>query len=237
MSENYSIIGMIDKLRERVRSTSDDSKYSDEYFYSILLDIRNDFLYKSISKRKFVPKSLYKTICMPLEKSTVIPCDCIPNLKGNDECVVLKTKYKVPDAVSASTYQMITVTTIDGSTEYSKMDLSISPYRKYMRSNTDKPFLTEIDGYYYLIGYPNNSLKVLLISLVPVDPIELYDIPKCDNSGKVIEDSCLDIRLDTFNIEPKLCLSIIDEAFNKIVNSDRLPEDITNNAQSAALKI
>ena len=237
MSENLSIIGTIDKLRERIRSTSDDTKYSDEYLYSLLLDIRNDFLSKSLSKRKHVPRNLYKVICMPLVKSTKIPCDCIPNMKDNNNCIVLKTKYPVPAPVLTNTYEAVAVTSIDGVTEYSRMSLITSPFRKYMRTNTDKPFYTEIEDHYYLIGYPNNSLKALLISMIPADPMDLVNIPKCLTDGTESNDSCLDLRRDTFNVPSKMHLSIIDEAFNKIAFSDRAPEDVSNNAQSATLKI
>jgi hypothetical protein len=52
MSDSRSIMGTIDKVKEALKLTSDDNTYPDEYIYGVLLDFRNEILYREFSKKE-----------------------------------------------------------------------------------------------------------------------------------------------------------------------------------------
>jgi hypothetical protein len=170
---------------------------------------------------------------MPLVKSNQIPCDCIPEHLG---CVVLKSKYKIPKPIKNNAYDFLSVTTIDGLTQYSYNELVVGKNNKYKRTNKFKPYYTIINEYLYLIGVPNNDLKAVLIRGLFEDPSEADDITLCDENGNELDDTCFDPRRDTFQIDGHLQSPMIDMTLEKLKIPLTVTEDLTNNAQSVDRK-
>lgn len=227
--DNRSITATIDKVREIVRQTSDDSVYSDMFIYHLLLDERNLLIEREANKRKM--RSLFntKTICMPLVLSKDIPCDCVPEELG---CYVLKSKYPIPKPVSTLYGDMIKVTSLDGSKEYSFKASFAGKYNKYSRLGRPPAYYTIYNDHLYLIGVPHNNLKAVLIHIIPEDPVSMDEINLCDETGEELGDTCFDPTQDTFNLDGHLVSVMIEMVLKKLGISLQITEDVTNNASS-----
>lgn len=232
---NDSIRSIIDRLRVSLKQTSSDSIYGDQFLYDILLDIRNQIIEQAFNKRQNLSRFNKKIICMPLELSKNIPCDCLPEHLG---CEVLKSKYPIPAPVSSNYGDILSVLSVDGSRQYTMKEVVSGKYNKYSRLASVPAYATIYNNYLYIIGIPNNELDMVLIELIPKDPISLYSIPKykangslvCDNEGNTI--TCYDERLDTFNIDGRFISTIIQMARSYILEGMQIPEDTTNNRSS-----
>ena len=211
-----------------LRQTSDDSNYPDKFIYAILLDERNKIAEREANKRKLRSIFNKKIICMPLEVSTNIPCDCVPEHLG---CKVLKSKYKIPKPLSTLYGDMINVTTIDGNKEYAFKPLTSGKYNKYSRQGNKPAYYTIFNDYLYIIGAPLNLMAVL-IHIVPEDPVTMDEINLCDPEGNEQGDTCFDPTKDTFNIDGHLIPIIIELALEKLIPSMQITEDMTNNTSS-----
>lgn len=239
MSEIYSIRGLIDKVRESIKQTSDDNTFPDEYIYAVLLDHRNTLMYRELNKRKKISKHLYKTICMPLERSKDIPCDCIPCGLG---CIVLKSKYEIPRPIRTRNYELIHVTSLDGSEEYDPEEPRIGKWRALRRTNSTKPYYTITNRYLYLVGHPTanprsgKALPGLLISMIMEDPTQAEGIKLHKNDEECSEDSnggtCFDPLTDTFQIDSHLHGPLLEMTLRTLGVPLAAIEDVTNNANS-----
>lgn len=229
MSEINTIQAIIDEVKEIIRATSDDTVYPDEFIYALLLEARNLLLYRELNKNKLIDPQLKKTICMPLIKSNQIPCDCIPEGLG---CIVLKGKYSLPKPIRTYSYRLMTVTSLDGLTEYTYREIRTGKYNKYRRVNSNKPYYTIINNEIYVIGVPNNDLKAILISAIWEDPSALDDITLCDDDANELTDTCYDPTQDSFQIDAHLRRPMVGMALEVLGISFEMPEDVSNNAES-----
>jgi len=233
MNNQNTIGAIIDRTRHLIRTElSDDTSFTDELIYALLLDARNLILYRHLRRQKrYKSRLLYKTICMPLEKSSQIPCECIPG----DSCMALRSKYKIPSYINLGSTDGLKVTSMDGLTRYDLTEVNLGKYTKYKRTNALKAYGTIYNDYLYLIGYPDNRLAGVLVKMIPEDPAELDNIGFCDENGEG-EDTCFNPFEDTFNMEGHLIESMIRMTIEKLGGSIRLPEDISNNSNSVPIQ-
>lgn len=216
----------IDKIRHLIKQTSDDSVFTDEFLYSVLLDCRNILIYRELSKNKYRSKFLFKTVCMPLEKSKDIPCECVPDRLG---CIVLKSKFKLPKPVRSMTGELMTITTVDGRKEFSYKEVRAGIYNKYSRMGSDRPYYTIYNDYLYLIGYPGNSLPAVLVSMIPEDPSDFDKVTLC-TSEEQLEETCFNPLEDSFNIDGHLIGAMVDMSLEKLGISITIAEPVSNDA-------
>lgn len=227
--ESRSIVSVIDRTRETIRQTSDDSVYSDMYLYHLILDERNLLIERELNKRKMRSLFNMKTVCMPLVLSKDIPCDCVPEELG---CYVLKSKYLIPKPLSSLYSDMISVTSLDGSKQYSFKSTFSGKYNKYSRQGKAPAYYTIYNNYLYMIGIPHNNLKAVLVNIIPEDPTELDNISLCDEDGNDLGETCFDPTIDSLNIDGHLITTLIDLVLKKLGISLQLIEDTTNNSSS-----
>lgn len=226
---NRSIISVIDRTRERVRQTSDDSRYSDLYIYHSLLDVRNTIVERELNKRVMRSSFNYKPICMPLIESRDIPCDCIPEALG---CIALKSKYPIPKPISSNYSDALIITSIDGSNEFAPKNAVSGKYSKYTRLANPPAYYLIYDDYLYIIGEKHNDLPAVLIQIIPEDPVSMDNITLCDKDGNELDDTCFDPTKDDFNVDGHLTGVIIKEVVQQLTQSIAMIEDTTNNSAS-----
>lgn len=238
MSNINTIRGFIDTIRESIKQTSDDSTYTDEYIYSIALPIRNELMYMDLKRNKLISKHLFKTMCMPLELSSDIPCDCLPC--GLPGCTVLKGKYKLPQPFKTASYTLMHVTSLNGSVEYSFKEVRFGKFNSSKRTNQDKAYYTIYNEYLYLIGHHSTNTRTpipaILINMILVDPSEADEITLCDKDGKESNDTCFNPLVDTFQIEGHLTNSLREMTLKALGIPIAVPEDMSNNANSVPLE-
>lgn len=233
-TNSESILSIIDRTKKRLHLSNKNNYYSDQFIYDLLLDERNLLMYRELNKKKSKNKFIWKTICMPLVKSKDIPCDCIPSELG---CVVLKSKYKIPKPLNSLTGTMMKVLSLDGYKEYSYKEVRNGKFNKYSRNLVFQPYYTMYNDYLYLIGVPNLDLPAVLIEIIPKDPSELDNISLCDNSGNETGGTCFDPLTDTFNTESYLISTIIDNVFEKLTGSLKLPVNLSNDQNNLIKEI
>ena len=219
----------IDFIRHRIKETSDDSSYSDQYIYRFILNARNYILDQELNRKKIDNPLLWVgPICVPLCETTYAQCDCIPDLG----CYILKTKFALPAFFATKSRLYLEVSNLNGETQYYYKEPYIGKYTKFKRTNQNKPYYFINNGFLYLANVPNNRLKVVLISFIPEDPTEVLNIPQCNEDGSTTNNACFSLTDLTLNVEGKLEQTILDLAFQRIAMTLSIGEDKFNDAVS-----
>ena len=224
MSKFNTSTFIVDMIKEAIREYSSDSELEDEYIYAIASINRSLLLYREAQKNKLLSKLLYTAICMPLELSNSIPCDCVDENLG---CTVLKSCFKVPKPLKSYFKEFLFVTTLDGGTEFIQQEPREAKFNKGKRTNANAPYWTIYNQYLYLINYPLNALPVLLIELIPEDLEELDQINMCDDDSS--SDDCAKIEEGSF-IDAHLLPSLIQLTLKTLGLTKQMPLDQSNNA-------
>lgn len=235
MAENYRTIrAIIDLVREEIKDTTQSPRYTDELIYVKLLKKRSVLLNQEVNKRKHKSKFIFKTFCMPLTLSSDIPCDCVPPNLG---CKVLKSVFKLPTPITSKSGMMLRIFSVNGDTEFTYKEMNVGKYNKYSRRGSAPAFYSIVNDYLYIVGYPENKLRGVMVEMIPEDPLQLNDINLC--VGRCHEDNidtsqtCFDITEDTFNIEGHLEDTLIQMVKEDIIGRELpLPEDITANTNT-----
>jgi len=171
-----------------------DFRYSDEVIKHFLITERANLLKNKINKYHHISNSNYQTICVDLEKSDISECCDTPI------CVVLKSKTKLPETVTARFGELMKVTDLVGNS-ISYLDATSNKYSKYALSPATI-------GYYiqngYLIIILNTHLEKVLVTALFLD-----------NSASCTE-GC-DPLAETFFIDNDLVSSLYTAVVQKLL--------------------
>lgn len=218
----------IDHIRELMVKYSDDSytDLSDITIYKLLVDARAVLLARRIDKGRTTSELNKIPICVPLEKTKYFDCTCIP--KGLD-CLVLKSKFKIPNMFISGNKPVMDVMTIDGSKHFGR----INPMRLKQESGASR--IPErigyqlFDGYLYIFG--TTSLPLVVVNALWVDPTDLVDIEDCKNTSG---EDCFDIFTSEFPIEPDLHSYMYDMVEERLIRRATRLTDVSNDSNSTA---
>ena len=83
-----------------------------------------------------------------------------------------------------------------------------------------------INGYLYVWNKP--GLKKIVVTGILQDVFDLTTIPKCDDEGNIISESCYNILEDDFNIELSLQPALYKMCVNLLQYPLQIVKDITN---------
>jgi len=218
-------------LRTLIKQESDDSYWSDQFLYSTLVDARAELLYNNINKYKNNSQN-YQSFCVGVSLQQYHDCSCI----DNPNCLVLISSVDIPRAMQIKSQPLIKVMNYQSNTEYHPSNPLFEKRLKiYTRTKKEK-IGWEIRNR-KLIVFNNTNLKVVKVRLLPEDPLELANINTCTELGETLSSSCYDIYSQDFPIEAHLNNPMYDLALRKLGLSLQMPEDVTNDGQSAAQKI
>ena len=227
-----SISRTIDMFRGYIKQNSDDSVYSDSYLYDVLLSVRNELFRKSLNNNTVINNNMWKTICIAVCPSDFIPCDCI---SVSHPYTVLKSKQKIPNYITSNSYKYIQLRTVDNSKIIPYKTIAQGKLMKYKKGSS-KMWFTIIDEYLYVVNHPTNAVKVLMLSIILEDPRDAALISYCDTEGNVLERNCYDSSIDTFSIMPHLENPLMMQALQQLGITLQLPDDMSNNTESAPNK-
>ena len=153
---------------------SDDSRLSFRHIYSKVLTIRAKLFTEKINKRQPVSQWDYQTLnCVELIPAKPYECPCLPSVG----CVILRTKYKLPQPLTGLTEGHIiqSVTSLEGSVNYSPTTWEDKKYKKGAKYTSDKP------DYYiredYLFITTKKGPKAITITGLFDDPLLAADFP------------------------------------------------------------
>lgn len=221
---------IISLVRTTVKANSDDSKYSDQYFYTLIKSARSRLLSKKSINEQLSPWN-WQTICVPLEKVKYHNCDCI-----DIGCDVLKSKIAIPQVVlgnngnTKSLRPFIVVETFNG------MSLPyVSPQNQITNRSTE--ILQDVPAYYIqdnkLIIWNTLDIRAVMVRGVFSDPMELVKINICNEDGVEYDKCTYDVLYEPFPIDEQYVNLILDDVFNRLriplsTQTDNVNEGITS---------
>lgn len=208
---------------------SDDSRYSDEFLYSLLKTMRSKRLRQKLDQSVYLSDFNYNTIpCLPLELGHFSDCPCF-----TDDCFILRSTVQLPKIMSFRTSIAVKyVTTIDGQT-LTHTSFSANKYDKHRKVQATDDNLRYFihNNYLYVVG--STTLKVVTLTAIFEDPLELNGINACDTEGNPIPGTCFNPKTEDFPLESELyddVESMIMETLLKHV--EITPQDNENNSKA-----
>lgn len=164
----------IDALRESIRQTTDDSKWSDEYLYKIWNSYRNKILSQQVDTFRKVNDFNRERFCFELEEAYSHDCGCIEL-----GCTVLVSKYAIPEPIDKLQILTLSGVQIGKSTESEFRSL------QYDEVLSSKPRYGIYSGKVFI--YNPGSLgvispAVLQANAVWADPTEWIGIQYCSDT-------------------------------------------------------
>jgi hypothetical protein len=214
----YAIQNIINK-----GAKSDDARISNELVLHYMNVSRILLLKREADKRKAHNPANFQGICVPLCTSTWVDCCNIPT---EITCPILKSKFKIPRALTGRTNLYLKVSYLSG-WEIGRTTHRAVRYREYSLTKASKPAWFILNDYLYVTGIPYNKLKAVWVDALFEDPTDIADITTCDNTEGCYDPDTEDYPIDGHLVEPmyRLVLQYLGMAY-------KYPEDNANNARS-----
>jgi len=205
---------------------SDDTILSNRFLYSILKTLRTKRIRQKLDSYFFLSPFYYNTIdCVPLTLGKFADCPCFTN-----DCFILRSKYKIPKIMSTRNKLAIkAVTTITGQI-ISETSPTQDEYKKYTRTKKEGIFYFIHNDYLYITG--TTTLKVITLTAIFENPIDLSGINACDTEGNNLPNVCFEPKSSDFPIDEDLFDDIENMALEKLYKTLRVPNDSENNAKN-----
>ena len=226
---NLNTVGaLIDRIREAFKETSDDSNLLDLQIYATMVEVRAQLLNEELSKRKSMDINFYQTICVNLCQDSYAKCCNAPDLGK----LILRSTKTLPEYITHKYINSLMVTGYDGEEEI--------PYQATVNLKWDKLWdtrgfnkptydVTNFDSTRTLIVHNTLDLKAVLVTGAFLDPV----LAQLFNDCNTVSD-CTDWKDVVFPISSKLLRPMIGLVKQDLLNPTyKLPDDATNNAESA----
>lgn len=218
----------ISRLRVILKNgiASDDNMLSSRFVYSILKTLRTKRIRQKLDSYFYLSPFYYSTIdCLPLELGHFADCPCFTN-----DCFILRSKYKIPKIMSTRNKLAIkAVNTINGKI-ISESSPTKEEYKKYTKTKKDELAYFIHNNYLFIKG--STTLKVVSITAIFENPLDLTTINACDPNGNELG-PCYDPTTQDFPIDEDLFDDVENMALDKLVKTMmRMPEDNENNAKN-----
>lgn len=202
---------------------SDDSTLKDRYIYSLLKTNRAKILRQRLNDGKYISSFNYTTIaCLPLEHGKFSDCPCF-----TDDCYILRSKDVIPPIVSSIVGDELKVYTIQG-VKIDPTSKVKSDHNQYRKTNQEQIGYFIYNNRLYITG--TTELKVVTVSAIFSDPMDVEGINACDTEGNEIG-SCYDSLKDDFPIDDELFDMVESLIFDKLKEYKSNPQDNENNAK------
>lgn len=196
--------------------------YTDEGLYNLFSICRNEVLSNQLKKFQQVSDVNWYSICMKLEISKSHNCDCVPD---HLECKILKSKYKLPSTLTGRNNSKIKLRTIGGKV------INVVTEDDWFRkkdNNTDHYYASIVNSYLIIWNAPL-SLKVVLISAIWSDVVDLSTIPNCNADGDVVG-TCYDPLTTPYPLPEEYSRPVYEMVLKFLSISLQLPQDQTNDS-------
>ena len=210
-------------LRGLLKQYSRSTDFTDQFLFEILSGARADVLKSRLDRYNKVSLENFMTICVELEKTKPHSCDCVPD---ELDCLVLRTKYKIPTVLSGRNTSKISIRLLNGK------QISIMDENRWMLIKNDpiksKDLVASwINGYFYFWNLPL-SLKVIEITGLFTNPLDLIDIPNC--SGEYPTGTCFQIDTTEFPLQEEFKHFVYRKCFELLQIPLQSQVDLTNDS-------
>ena len=211
----------IDTLKMLIKQTSDDTHYTDEFLYKLLLDARALLIYQQLQKKVRISQFNYQTFCIQLTPATYHDCGtCIPDVG----CRILKGTQKLPKPLKNKYKDFMRILTITGDAELIAGTGISSRLLKF--SNTMKnQWMYEIVNEKPIV-WGVSGLEYILVQAILEDPSDALEL--CTQSGE----QCFTPETDDFPVASELHEGMYELVMKRLFPSLQIVDDNTNNAES-----
>lgn len=225
---NQSIYYVVNKYREFLRQISDDSVFTDEFLYAMLLQSRAEIIKNMVDNNKELSPWLYQRFCIKLCPSNFIECDCA-GLDSTIGCTVWRSEKPIPEFINQNDNLLLNVSELFGNiiNQIRERAYRTVKYRKY-----------KVD-FYYLIGdlkgekylfilSPSSKIppKYIKAEGVLSDPSEISEF-LCESQGE-----CFDPLGSGFALDISKHNALFKLTTELMAISAKAAEDRTNNTES-----
>lgn len=211
----------IGDIRTALRQHSDDSRFTDQYIYSLGTKYRAVLIERKLTKRqKIAPESFQATPCLELVWETVDDCPCI-----TAKCKYLRSSQSLPEQIVGRNSLPLQVRDPMGnlipSTTWGELTRSAS-----RRVQNKRAYFIQ-DNRIIVTGGP--GLKYIVARGLFRDPLAVEDLLDCnDTTGS---SACYDPLAKDFRIDASLYPAAIDMTVKGMLSSFMVTEDLVNNAK------
>ena len=196
--------------------------YTDESLYNLFSICRAEILTNQLKKFMALGEDNWSSFCMALEISKSHNCDCVPDYL---ECKILKSKYKIPAVLVGRNKSKLKVRTIGG-----KVINIISEDEWFRKKDLDTTsYYGSIVNQYLILWNVPLSLKVVLVSGIYSDPMDLSTIPNCTPSGNPTG-LCYDPLTAEFPLQDEYCSAAYQMVLKLLTSGMQVPQDQTNDS-------
>ena len=101
---------LLSTIRVTIKEITDDSKYTDSYLWSLVVQARATVLGNNIKGKSFISSWSSHRFCIELELVKAEDCSCVPD----NSCKVLRSKYKIPRPLIGRYRDAMQVKLMDG---------------------------------------------------------------------------------------------------------------------------
>lgn len=199
---------------------SDDTRLSDRHIYSKLLTARSLVISRESRSKQRINQWNYQTLpCVELIVAPIHECPTIPKFG----LVTYKTKFELPKPImGAVTHYIQSVTSLDGTHNYSETTWDEKKYKSGNRYTATKPDYYIRNNHLY-VTHKDKGVVITVTGLFE-DPLDAYRFPSacgdCEN--------CLDLFQLEFPIDSNLFESVMELAVKEIQMFSTVKEDINN---------
>ena len=217
----------ISNLRDLIKQYSRNTEpYTDQFLYEVLSICRGDFLRQELKKFHNTDSSNYITFCMALEQSKSHNCDCVPTALN---CLVVKSKYKIPNVLSSRNKNRLWAKTLGGKI------INIIDERAWLRRkdlDTNEYFGSIINEYLFIWNAPL-TLKVIEVTGLWSDPLDLQNIPNCNPVTGQPESTCYNILEADYPLHMEYASTVYKECLKFLQISLQVQTDTTNDSNDS----
>lgn len=174
------IAELLSTIRVTIKEITDDSKYTDSYLWSLVVQARATVLGNNIRGKSFISSWSSNRFCIELELVKAEDCSCIPD----NSCKVLRSKYKIPRPLIGRYRNAMQVKLLDG-----KLLGMIEEYQ--LKSDALDPIKGQslrysiINQYLYL--WRSRTLKCIYVDGIWENILEWQDIQSQEDCNDIYE--------------------------------------------------
>jgi len=216
-------------IREKLKSYTDDSRYSDSYLMFLINTKRAFYIRREYNQlQRTFDSEVLQSVCMQLEEVDASVCPECKELTTN-ECVVIRTVKKFPKTIELhSRSSMVKISSVGVfDKNFNIVSLAKIPYAGESKYEAKYIFATlHPNGYIYL-----KSTEDSFRSLEYINVIGLFENPDSVSEYDCGGSPCYDFDSDGYPIGSWMVDFVIEDIVKQLANLKALPEDLSNDAK------
>jgi hypothetical protein len=171
---------LLSTVRVTIKEITDDSRYTNSYLCSIIVQARATILGNSIKGKSYISNWSSHTFCVELELVKAEDCDCVTDTI----CKVLRSKYKIPRPLIGRYRDAIQIKLLDG-----RLVGMIEQYQ--LKSDSLDPIKGQALRYsiinQYLYVWRSKTLKCIYVDGIWENILDWQDIQSQEDCNDIYE--------------------------------------------------